>query len=114
MTHWQKVVEMLISFVVQEGKFELGPSVAAGGAAMDAITFSGIALVEYPMVRQGPRSDLGLGQRGRGSPNHGISEGRAGMMVVVAMKLIRLCLYLVVMEVVAAAMEAVKVSSPYS
>jgi hypothetical protein len=114
MTYCQKLVEMLITFVAQEGKFELGPSVAAGGAAMDAIAFSGIALVEYPTVRQGPRSELGLGQRGRGSPNHGISGGRAGMMVVVAMQLICLRLYLVVMEVVVAAMEAVKVSSPYS
>jgi len=29
-------------------------------------------LLFYPMVRQGPRSELGLGQRGRGSPNYGI------------------------------------------
>ena len=51
---------MLISLVpfLQDGKFELSPSVAAGGPLMDEVVVSGLAMVEYQR-RQGGGIDAG-------------------------------------------------------
>ena len=43
---------------MQEGKFELGPTVAAGGAAMDEVIVSAIALVEHALKQSGGQEAL--------------------------------------------------------
>lgn len=45
----------------QDGRFELGPTIAAGGAAMDEIVISGIAMAEYKRREHGDDSDDAFG-----------------------------------------------------